>query len=137
MDHTSINPTGQARILIVDPNRSVAEALAHFLEAMERFTVKVARDAVEACAEIDASGGFELMLLDLDAPGLERAHAIKRLAGLNGGGKTVTITGSRVKPGQISIFDAGDVRLLHKTHPACKIADALSAVLKGHFEADP
>lgn len=136
MDNASLNRPDKARILIVDAQRSVAEAFGHYLEKKARFAVRLAHDAVEARREIIASGGFELMLLDIGAPGLERADAILNLAGLNGTGRTVTITGNRMIPDQPSACTAGDVRLLYKSQPAAEIIDALTDALDSRIGAD-
>lgn len=136
MDNASLNRPDKARILIVDAQRSVAEAFGYYLEKNARFAVRIAHDAVEARREITASGGFELMLLDIGAPGLERADAIQSLAGLNGTGRTVTITGNRLTPDQPSPCTAGDVRLLYKSQPAAEIIDALTDALDSRIGAD-
>jgi DNA-binding NarL/FixJ family response regulator len=136
MDNAFLDRPDKARILIVDAERSVAEAFGYYLEQKARFAVRIASDAVEARREINASGGFELMLLDIAAPGLERADAIERLAGLNGTGRTVTITGNRMTPEQPSTGTAGDVGLLYKSQPAAEIIDALSNALDSGLGAE-
>lgn len=136
MDNASLNRPDKARILIVDAERSVAEAFGYYLEKKARFAVRIARDAVEARREIKASGGFELMLLDIGAPGLERADAIQSLAGMNGAGRTVTITGNRMILDQSSHCTADDVRLLYKSQPAAEIVDALSNALDSRVGED-
>jgi DNA-binding NarL/FixJ family response regulator len=136
MDNASLNRQDKARILIVDAQRSVAEAFGYYLEKNARFAVSIASDALEARQKINASGGFELVLLDVTAPGLERADAVKHLAGLNGSGSTIIITDNPMTPHQPPICTAGDARLLYKSQPAAEIVDALSNVLNSKVGAD-
>jgi DNA-binding NarL/FixJ family response regulator len=136
MDNASLNRQDKARILIVDAQRSVAEAFGYYLEKNARFAVSIASDALEARRKINASGGFELVLVDVTAPGLERADAVRHFDGLNGPGRTVIIAGDPTAPHQPPLCNAGDARRLYKSQPAAEIVDALSDILNSKIAAD-
>lgn len=131
MENASMNQPTKARILIVDAERSVAEAFEYYLGKTKPYTVRIASSAMEAQRIINESGGFELMLLDITVPGLEHIEAVQNLARLNVGGKILTITGSSRKLDRPYTLNSRNVRALSKSQPATEIVDAVIGALEG------
>lgn len=136
MNNTSVKQPNEARILIVDAERSVAEAFEFYLRKTKPYMVRIACNAVEAQKEINASGGFELMLLDIAAPGLERTEAVQNLTRLNDGGKTLTIAGSSKMLDRSCTSNSRNVRVLCKSQPATEIVDAINVALEGGINTE-
>lgn len=133
MNSRLLNKNAKIRVLIADDHRLVAEAFCYLLESTDLYSVTIVCDALEARTEIKASGGFDLMLLDLDMPGIDGPETIKSLATLNGKGKTVILTGGNMALRQSSIFCAGAVGLILKSQSATEILEALTTILEGEL----
>ena len=79
-------------VLILDAHLVVADAFRFLLDEMRFCTTTVVKDALEARLEIIASGGFDLLVLDVEAVGLGTLKAVEKLVAENGNRATVVIT---------------------------------------------
>jgi DNA-binding NarL/FixJ family response regulator len=129
----SIAETNQRTVLIADDHHLVGEAFSQFLSAVGTYVPTLARDVLEAKAEILASGPFDLILLDLYMPGMEGPETISEIVRLNKGGRVVVLTGGNNRFRQSAIFAAGASGLVLKSQPAKQIVAALESVLDGEI----
>lgn len=129
----SIADTKQRTVLIADDHHLVGEAFSQFLSGVGTYVPTLARDVLEAKAEILASGPFDLILLDLYMPGMEGPETISEIVRLNKGGRVVVLTGGNNRFRQSAIFGAGASGLVLKSQPAKQILSALESVLDGEI----
>lgn len=123
----------QYSLLIADDHFLVAEAFAHLLETTGLYRVSIARDGLEARAAIFAEGGFDLVLLDLNMPGMDSPTAIQDIVRANANGRVVILTGGTSTTRQSSIFCSGAVGLILKSQPAQDILAALDSIMQGEL----
>lgn len=120
-------------VLIADDHHLVGEAFAQFLSSSGPYVPTLARDVLEARAEIRAHGPYDLILLDLFMPGMEGTETIAELVRLNAGGRLVVLTGGNSRFRQSAIFAAGAAGLVLKSQSARQIIEALESVLDGEI----
>lgn len=123
----------QYSLLIADDHFLVAEAFAHLLETTGLYRVSIARDGLEARAAIFAEGGFDLVLLDLNMPGMDSPTAIQDVVRANANGRVAILTGGTSTTRQSSIFCSGAVGLILKSQPAKDILLALDSIMQGEL----
>ncbi|MCZ8335284.1 MAG: response regulator transcription factor [Rhodobacteraceae bacterium] len=126
-------PEYRFSLLIADDHHLVSEAFAHLLEQTGRYSVTIARDALEARAEIHATGGFDLVLLDLNMPGMDGPSAVEDIVRANAPGRVAVLTGGTSGSRQSTLFCSGVVGLILKSQPAKDILDALDSILDGEL----
>lgn len=78
-------------ILVVDDNQSVRAALAVFLRE-EGFSVQVAVD-FERATELLTSGGYDLLITDLDLPGGNGLDLVRRATAFRPELHSILVTG--------------------------------------------
>ena len=123
----------ECSVLIADDHSLVAEAFCEFLTQTGMFRVALAKDVLEARAEIVARGPFDLVLLDLFMPGMEGPETIVDLVALNAGGNVVVLTGGNSRFRQSAIFAAGAKGVILKSQPAAEILLALQSIREGEI----
>lgn len=129
----SISEAKRRTVLIVDDHHLVGEAFSLFLSGTGDYVPTLARNVLEAKAEILASGPFDLVLLDLYMPGMEGPDSISEIVRLNRNGHVVVFTGGNSPFRQSAIFSAGASGLILKSQPAKQILEALEDVFEGEL----
>ena len=83
-----------ARVLIADDHELLLEMFQEHLERSGDLTVHVARSCDEALGIISSEGAFDLVLLDLNMPGMNGLEGLRRGLEANGGKAVALLTGS-------------------------------------------
>ena len=82
-----------ARVLIADDHELLLEMFQAHLEQSPDLTVRVARSLDEAVGIILSEGVFDLVLLDLNMPGMNGLEGLRRGLEVNGGQAVALLTG--------------------------------------------
>ncbi len=77
--------TQPVRVLIADDHGMILEMLEQFLSNLPDFEADTAPDLETALAKIDSNGPFDLVLVDLDMPGMNGVGGLSRALERNGG----------------------------------------------------
>ena len=109
----AVSAMKKCSVLMADDHNLVAEAFSEFLCRAGDYTVAIAKDVLEAKAEIHAAGHFDIVLLDLF--------------------KVVVLTGGTSRFRQSSIFAAGAAGIILKSQPAIEILEALQSIRDGEI----
>jgi two-component system response regulator DesR len=130
------------RVLIAEDQAMVLAALAALLDLEPDIeVVGRARDGREALALLDQAAAPDVVLADIEMPGmggLELAAEIRRRASGSGAGVRVVILTTFARAGYLRrALDAGASGYLLKDAPADRLADAVRRVHAGLRAVDP
>lgn len=85
MSNMTSPQTKLTRILIADDHAMVLEMFEQFLSNLPDFEAQTAPDLETALDKIDAEGPFDLVLVDLDMPGMNGITGLSKALERNGG----------------------------------------------------
>ncbi|WP_343504887.1 response regulator transcription factor [Alloyangia pacifica] len=80
------------RILIADDHAMVLEMFAQFIENLDDVSASTAPDLDTALSAIDRDGPYDLVLLDLNMPGMNGLEGLGRAISRNGGKPVALLT---------------------------------------------
>lgn len=119
------------RVLIADDHDLVREAIAAFLQGEGLGAVITVPTLDDALRAVDDSGGFDLVLLDLNMPGMNGLEGLSRMISANRGRPVAILSGnlSRALAGQA--IRAGAAGFVPKTMPSRAMVDAVRSMAAG------
>ena len=126
------------RILLAEDQAMIREALATLLNLEPDMSVvgQVGRGD-EVVAAVDALGGVDVALLDIEMPGLDGLTAAAQLRRRHPETKVVVLT-TFGRPGFLRrAMEAGAAAFMVKDAPAARLAEAVRRVLAGERVIDP
>jgi two-component system, NarL family, response regulator DesR len=126
------------RVLLAEDQAMIREALATLLdlEPDMRVVGQVGRGD-EVVAAVDALGGVDVALLDIEMPGLDGLSAAAQLRKRHPETKVVVLT-TFGRPGFLRrAMEAGAAAFMVKDAPAARLAEAVRRVLAGERVIDP
>lgn len=126
------------RILLAEDQAMIREALATLLNLEPDMSVvgQVGRGD-EVVAAVDALGGVDVALLDIEMPGLDGLTAAAQLRSRHPETKVVVLT-TFGRPGFLRrAMEAGAAAFMVKDAPAARLAEAVRRVLAGERVIDP
>ncbi len=126
------------RVLLAEDQAMIREALATLLNLEPDMTVvgQVGRGD-EVVAAVDALGGVDVALLDIEMPGLDGLTAAAQLRSRHPETKVVVLT-TFGRPGFLRrAMEAGAAAFMVKDAPAARLAEAVRRVLAGERVIDP
>lgn len=124
-----------ARILLADDHDLVRETLAAYLEAEGLGEVKISSDVPEAMALINATGRFDLVLVDYNMPGMEGLKGLSRIMVANTGGRVALISGAMSVELAEQALEAGAVGFVPKTLGSRALVAAVRLMMEGEIFA--
>ena len=119
------------KILIADDHDLVRDTLAAFLERESDFETVSVEDLPKACAEIEANGPYDLVLLDYAMPGMDGLNGLTKAIDLNGGNPVAMMSGTAPKSIAQEALDAGAIGFLPKTMGAKSLVNAVRFMVAG------
>ncbi len=125
------------RVLIVDDHPVVREGLAAVLEQRGEFAIVGQVSSAEEALERAVLVNPDIVLLDLELPGMSGVEAIPSLLQAAPGAKVIVFTAYDTDERVFGAIQAGAKGYLLKGAPADEIASAISVVHKGASALDP
>lgn len=125
--------TGQISVLIADDHKLLAESLELYLQADGGFTAQRAETLDEALERIAQYGGFDVVLLDLDMPGMGGLGGLERAIAANPQGKVVLFSGQARQEAALRAMEMGAAGFIPKTLSPKSLATAVRFVAAGEI----
>lgn len=129
--NTSAIGTVHMRIMIADDHKLVCDTIAMLLEAEGMAEVVSVENLEAAVRTADASGSFDLVLLDFNMPGMDGFHGLARMKEANDGRPVAILSGSATPQIARDAIAAGAVGFVPKTLGAKSMVSAIRFMLAG------
>jgi DNA-binding NarL/FixJ family response regulator len=118
-------------VLIVDDHEMVLEMFAMYLEGSADMNVTTARHLDEGLDKIAEHGPFDVVLLDLNMPGMNGISGLRRAIKANDGKPVAIITGSPSPRMLDEIMNSGAAGIILKTTAVRSLANAIRFMHSG------
>lgn len=118
-------------ILIADDHQLVREMMHAFISNQDNFEVSVAHSYQDALAKLEATGGFDLILLDVSMPGMEGIVSIERLVKAYPDSATVVFSGTASNGFVQEALLAGAKGYIPKSIPFKSLISAIALIASG------
>ena len=119
------------RILIADDHDLLRDTLNMFLEGQPDIETRTAADLDGAVALIASEERFDLVLLDLNMPGMNGLAGLKHAITLDGGQRVALMSGQATREIAEQALEAGAAGFVPKTLPAKSMINAVRFMAMG------
>lgn len=119
------------RILIADDHNLLMDTLIMFFQTQSDIEVTVASDLPSACKMIANDLPYDLILLDLNMPGMNGLEGLKHALSLEGGQRVALLSGEATREIVEEALEAGAAGYIPKTLPAKSMINAVKFMAMG------
>jgi len=119
------------RVLIADDHDLLRDTLVMFLKTEGEIETSTAATLDEACKMIDEQEAFDLVLLDLNMPGMNGLEGLKKAMAMKDGQRVALISGEATKEIAEKALEAGAAGFVPKTLPAKSMINAVRFMAMG------
>ncbi|WP_176250803.1 response regulator transcription factor [Sulfitobacter sp. HGT1] len=119
------------RVLIADDHDLLRDTLAMFLEAKGDIVVSQAANLSEAHQLIETQDPYDLILLDLNMPGMNGLDGLRTTIAMNGGQRVALLSGEATREIAEQALEAGAAGFVPKTLPAKSMINAVKFMAMG------
>lgn len=120
-------------MLIADDHTMILEMFSMYLTSTAEMEVTVAQSFDEAAHVIQTEGPFDVVLLDLNMPGMNGVTGLRRAIRLNDGKPVAIITGNAAPKMLDEILHCGSAGIILKTTPVRSLANAIRFIESGEI----
>jgi DNA-binding NarL/FixJ family response regulator len=113
------------RILIADDHEMVLDVFAMYLSSAPDMAITTGKTLDEAVEHISSDGPFDVVLLDLNMPGMNGVAGLRKAIKMNGGKPVAIITGNPTPRMLDEIMNAGSSGIVLKTTGVRSLANAI------------
>ncbi|MFC3613031.1 response regulator transcription factor [Lutimaribacter marinistellae] len=119
------------KVLIADDHELILDTVVAFVEAAGGIEVTTAPDFDQAAARIAAEGPFDLVLLDLNMPGMNGLKGLERAVAMDGAEQVALFTGDASRTLAEQALEIGAAGFVPKTLPAKSLVNAIRFMAMG------
>lgn len=123
--------TDSISVLIADDHKLLAESLELYLKADGGFAPERAETLDEALKLVAERDGFDVVLLDLDMPGMGGLAGLERAIAANPNGRVVLFSGQARQEAALRAMELGAAGFMPKTLSPKSLATAVRFVAAG------
>lgn len=131
MTSDTLNEGARLRVLLADDHRMILDMFSMFLTSTAGMDVVTAQSFDEAAGLLQAEGPFDVVLLDLNMPGMGGIAGLKRAIRLNAGNPVAIITSNPGPRMLQEIMSNGAAGVILKTTPARSLCNAIQFIHAG------
>lgn len=124
-------PNDMITVLVADDHKLLAETVQMFLQTDGGFAVELAESLEGALHAIQLAGGFDVVMLDLDMPGMGGLGGLDRAVRANAPGRVVLFSGQARQEAAMRALELGAAGFVPKTLSPRSLAAALRFVAAG------
>lgn len=124
-------PNDMITVLVADDHKLLAETVQMFLQTDGGFEVELAESLEGALHAIQLAGGFDVVMLDLDMPGMGGLGGLDRAVRANAPGRVVLFSGQARQEAAMRALELGAAGFVPKTLSPRSLAAALRFVAAG------
>jgi two-component system nitrate/nitrite response regulator NarL len=121
----------QIKVLLADDHRMITDMIQLFLTETADMVIRVAESLEDAAHILQAEGGFDVVLLDMNMPGMNGIAGLKRMIRLNEGKPVSILTGATTPRMMQEIMAAGAAGIVLKKSPLRSLANAIRFMNSG------
>ncbi|MGP3726405.1 response regulator [Cereibacter sphaeroides] len=118
-------------LLVADDHELLRDAISEILKREGGFSVEVTGSREGVLKQIEEKGGFDVILLDLQMPGMSGLDSLREVATSNADGAVALFTGELTRDVVMSAFRAGAKGYIPKTLPLRALPIALRLIASG------
>jgi DNA-binding NarL/FixJ family response regulator len=119
------------RVLIADDHDLLRDMLVMFLGSQGEIETSTAADVDQACTQVEEGEAFDLILLDLNMPGMNGLEGLARVMALKGGQRVALMSGEATREIAEKALEAGAAGFVPKTLPAKSMINAVRFMAMG------
>lgn len=119
------------RVLIADDHDLLRDTLVLFLQSQGDIQTSIAADLAGACKLIDTEDPYDLVLLDLNMPGMNGLEGLKQAMAMKGGQRVALLSGEATREIAERALEAGAAGFVPKTLPAKSMINAVKFMAMG------
>lgn len=123
--------TNHLSILIGDDHELIRDAIAHMLRSESDFSVTVAKDARTVLHEIQLAGSYDVILLDVNMPGMDGLSGVEDVVKANDDGAVVIFSGQVDDIFVWKAIECGAKGYIPKTLPIRALTSAIRVIASG------
>lgn len=121
------------RILVADDHKLIREIVSSHLEKNGDFEVSQCENVEEVLQQIDQTGKFDVILLDVAMPGMHGLQGLHDVVEANAPGSTVLFSGTARRETVNDAINMGARGFIPKTLPARSLTNAIQFIASGEI----
>jgi two-component system nitrate/nitrite response regulator NarL len=119
------------RVLIADDHDLVRDMLVMLLQSLGDIETSTAADFTQACTLIDNEARYDLIMLDLNMPGMNGLSGLRHALKMHGGQRVALLSGTATREIAQQALEEGAAGFVPKTLPAKSMINAVKFMVMG------